>query len=246
MLSLAGVLGSDLARASPRQDRQAESAAPQARSYPRQGTKQDPKAKPQPFRYFSRFGDQVLGRCDLIVRGRVESVHPAPRAELVKIEVQEVFKDAASRTVAASVARKEATVLANPGEFFAGSEFLLFLGRFGLGPRYTCQHLLSPSDPLFEVKEAHLRDQLRLESVTDEHDRRDLARQMLLDNARSPLSWARQNALLEIAYVRDAYPELLGPVEEAELRAIARSGEDPTFRKRLEQLLEGRKEGSGR
>ena len=42
--------------------------------------------------YFSKFGDQVLSKAEVVVVGRVESVSPAPRSEVVTVEVVRTFK----------------------------------------------------------------------------------------------------------------------------------------------------------
>jgi hypothetical protein len=183
------------------------------------------------FRYFSKFGDRVLGQSQLIVRGRVAAVKPVPRAELATIEVATTFKGAETRDV---------VILANPGEFFVGSELLLFLREFEGGPRTTCFNRISVTDPDYEVKERFLRQQLRLEDLADEEIRRDYARSMLLESARSTERWVCWNTLRELAYVLDRYPELIREGEAVTLAGIADASEDPEFARELRALLRSR------
>jgi hypothetical protein len=181
--------------------------------------------------YFTKFGDQVLSRSPQIVRGRIASVSTAPRSEVVRVEVAVTFKGQQVQ---------ELVLLANPGEYFAGSDFLLFLEPFEEGPRYTCFNRISSTDPDYAIKERYLQQQLELEALPDPELRRDRARTLLVEHARSPESWLRWNMLRELAYVLDRYPGLVRTTESDGLHKAAEQSSDDEFRKELLILLDRR------
>ena len=181
-----------------------------------------------PTAYFSKFGDQILSRSICIVRGSVVSVSEAPRSEVVRIEVAKTFKGDQQDTL---------TLLANPDEFFTGSELLLFLEYFEDGPRYVSFSRISTTDPEYEAKEEFLKQQLRLEAFDNEDDRRNLARRILLENARASASWTQWNMLRELKYVLEEYPSLVRSSDREELGAIAEESTDENFRTELRRLL---------
>ncbi len=183
--------------------------------------------------YFTRFGDQILSRSQTILRGRVDGVDSAGRLEVVRVESQEPFKGSVD---------EEVVVLANPGEFFAGSELLLFLELYQQGPRFTCFNRISTTDPEYETKEAYLREQLLLESQTDTTGRREMARGFLLEHAASEDPWMRWNMLRELAYVLEEYPDMLDENDAERLREIGQAQEsrDARFHRELRALLKKR------
>ena len=112
-----------------------------------------------------------------------------------------------------------------------------------LNTSYTCFNRISVTDRDFEAKERHLAAQLELETVSDDEDRRNLAREFLLENARSKELWPRRNSLRELAYVLKKYPDLIRDADASELESIAKKSDDETFRRELRGLLKARAGG---
>ena len=183
--------------------------------------------------YFSKFGDQVLRRTQYIVKARVVSVEQATaQAVLVEVQVDTTFK---------GEEHEGFTILANRGEYFEGSELLLFLNDFEDGPRTTCSNRISVSDGDYDAKERHLTEQLEIEALSTPEDRRRKSRELLLQNLRAEGKWTRWNALRGLAYVLETYPDMMREADRKELREIAESTVDVEFQQELQALLEDRR-----
>lgn len=180
-------------------------------------------------RYFTRFGETVLRKSQAIVLGEIDHVQPIRGGDVVRVRVIQTYKGDDTETV---------TLLAGRGEFFAGTQQLLFLEQYGEAGRFQYINRISRSDPDYDAKEECLNDHLRMESLGEEGLRRDAVKEFLRKGARSSQSWTRWNMLRELAYILKKYPELITEADRAELRKLAESSPDDEFRRKLLELLE--------
>jgi hypothetical protein len=211
MVKLAVVLLAPLLAAAP-------ASAPQSRAKPR-------------FKYFTQLGDEVLNQVDAVLFGKVESIAPLRGADVVRVSIGTWYlgERKADQT--------EVTLLASPGDFFAGTEQLLFLKLYEGGPRYRLHNRIARSDPDFDAKRRTLEEHVALRRLEREEDRRRQVRKLLYDEAGAREKWARWHAFHELEYVRTRYPDLVTREDRDELTRLAARSADEPFKKALLKLL---------
>src|SRR5262249_34039892 len=185
-------------------------------------------------RWFTQFGDKVLSKCDAVLLGRIQAVTPVRGAEVVRTTILTWYLGTRAEN------QKEVTLISNPGDFFAGTEQLLFLQLFEGGPRFTYLNRISKTDPDFDAKEKSLAQQLEIKKIDNEEDRRRKVRGFLYNNSESRDSWTRWNMLRELAYVRKEYPDLVTKEDIEDLRKVAERSQDADFKKELLRLLQNK------
>jgi hypothetical protein len=180
-------------------------------------------------RYFTRFGDTVLKKSVAIVLGEIDQISAIRGGDVVRVRVLSTHKGEEAEYV---------TLLAGRGEFYAGTQQLLFLESFGDAGRYQYINRISRSDPDYDAKEACLKAHLKIEALDAEDLRREAVRQFLRDGARSLQSWTRWNMLRELDYILKKYSDLVRRTDRQELRELAKSSKDEEFRDKLVDLLD--------
>lgn len=191
---------------------------------------QEPPRQPE-FVYFTELGDEVLARSDAVILGEIASVARLRGTDVVRVAVSRAFLGAA---VADSA---EVTVLAPPGDFFAGSEHLLFLDRFEGGPRYSVRNRVSRHDPDWDAKLACLERNLALREIAPVEDRRRAVRKLLWDGADAADEWTRWHTLRELRWLRGRHPDLVTREDRDDLARLAARSADERFRDALLALL---------
>ena len=192
---------------------------------------QGERAKAPAFRWFTQLGDEVLNQVDAVLLGRVESVVGMRGTDVVRIAIGTWYhgERRADQT--------EVTLLASRGDFFAGTEQLLFLKRYDGGPRYRLHNRVARSDPDFDAKLRVLEETISLKKLDREEDRRRQVRKLLYDEAGSREKWSRWHAYRELDYVRTRYPGLVTREDRDELTRLAARADDEAFKKALLKLL---------
>ncbi len=185
-----------------------------------------------PFRYFTQLGDEVLARVDAVLLGKVESVTAVRGSDVVRVSVATWFVGERG------VPPGEVTLLAQHGDFFAGTEQLLFLKRFEGGPRYLLHNRVTCNDPDFEAKLRVLEQNVALRKLEREEERRRQVRKLLYDDAAARDGWTRWHAFHELEHVRRAHADLVTREDREELTRLADRSADPSFRKALLKLLQ--------
>jgi len=183
------------------------------------------------FCWFTQFGDRVLQRVDSVLSGKVESVTPVRGTDVVRVSIL------AWHFGERRPDQREVTLLARRGDFFTGTEQLLFLQRFEGGGRYQLHNRVARSDPDYEAKLRCLEENLALLELERVEDRRLRARRLLHEGVGDRERWTRWHAFHELAYVRDAYPDLVTADDREEFTRLAARSDDAPFKKALLKLL---------
>src|SRR5262245_16456930 len=105
-----------------------------------------PPAPRDSFKYFTQLGDQVLNQVDAVLYGKVVAVTAMPGTDVVRLSISTWYLGDRKE------GQDQVTLLASRGDFFEGTEQLLFLKKYEGGPRYTLHNRVAKSDPDFEAK----------------------------------------------------------------------------------------------
>jgi hypothetical protein len=215
-------------------------SAPVAAAQTRPPAPSPPPARPAParFRWYTQLGDEVLAKVDAVLVGKVASISSLRGTDVVRVTIVRWLQG--ERPAAEGPLAKEpadVTLLANPGEFFAGTEQLLFLQRYDGGPRYVLHNRVTRSDPDFEAKLASLERTLALKDLPRDEDRRRRVRKTIYDDAAARDAWTRWHAFHELEYVRKSFPDLVTREDREDLARLAARSEDAAFKKALLKLL---------
>ncbi len=186
--------------------------------------------------WYTQFGAQVLAAVDAVLIGKVIEVSGLRGTDVVRVEIVE-WKHGA-RPVGLRGSVTEVTLLAMPGDFFVGTEQLLFLKLFEKGPRYNAFNRVARSDPDWDAKLACLDRNLALLALEKEEERRREARKLLYDDLTSTVHWTRWHAYHELAWVREKMPQMVTREDRADLRKAASACEDPKLRELVLKLLQ--------
>lgn len=196
---------------------------------------QEPAPAPTPappvFKYFTQLGDEVLNQVDAVLYGKVAGVSAMPGTDVIRVTITTWYQGERKEGQA------EVTLLASRGDFFVGTEQMLFLKRFEGGARYTVHNRVAKSDPDFENKRKVLESTLALRKVEREEDRRRLVRKQNYDDAGARDAWTRWHALHELEWLRKRQPDLVTREDREDLSRLAARSEDEAFKKALLQLL---------
>lgn len=191
------------------------------------GSPQDPAPEP---RWFTPFAQQFLGKSDLIVIAEVKSVARIGVTEKVvtEIEVTEVLLGEAH------VSRFP--VLTDLGHgVVRGSRCLLFLQRTAGTRQFWAQGCVRQDERNYTDKLSLVKDYLEVQGL-EASQRFPKVLEHLERRLRAGRSWARWNALRELADLVVAFPER---IDENRIRRWAAAFEEsPTWRdtvRRLEQ-----------
>jgi len=183
------------------------------------------------FKYFTKLGDEVLNRVDAVLVGRIQSVTALRGTDVVLVEV--VTWHSGPRRPD----QKNVTLLANHGDFYVGTEQLLFLKLYEAGPRYTLHNRVARSDPDYDAKLHALEQSLALRRIPNEEDRKRQVRKQLWEDVGARDSWTRWHAYHELEWLRGRHDDLLPREDREELARLAARSGDPEFKKALTRLL---------
>lgn len=183
------------------------------------------------FKYFTQLGDQVLNQVDAVLFGKVAGITSMPGTDVVRVTIATWYLGERKE------GQEEVTLLASRGDFFAGTEQLLFLRRFESGPRYTLHNRIAKGDPDFENKRRVLESTIALRKIEREEDRRRQVRKQIYDDAGARDTWTRWHAIQEIEYLRKQLPAVITREDREDLTRLAARSEDETFKKALLKLL---------
>jgi hypothetical protein len=185
-----------------------------------------PPAAPA-FAWYSELGDTVVAKCDAILVGKVGAISELRGGAIVRVDVSTWYYG--DRTADAT----SVTLLANPDDFFIGTELLLFLKKFESGERYTYVNRIIKSDSDFEPKRKVLEQTLALRAIARDDDRRREVRRRIYEDAGSTEMWTRSHVLREIAWLRAKWPDVLSREDFNDLRELARRSSDEKWKKAL-------------
>ena len=192
---------------------------------------QQEPAKRAAFRWFTQLGDEVLNRVDAVLQGKVAAVTRVHGADVVRVTIATWYLGTREPD------QVDVTLFAQQGDFFVGSEQLLFLKLYDGGPRFKVHNRVARGDPDFDDKVRILEQTLALRSLDHEEDRRRQVRKQLYDGAADRGSWMRWHAFHELEYVRKTYPDLVTREDRDDLTRVAARSEDELFKKALLKLL---------
>lgn len=179
---------------------------------------------------FVTFGDRGLARADLVAETRATAVHAAARGvAVVRLEVTELLCGAAGVA--------EAVVLAAPGEFREGLEYVVFLERFAGGERFTARARIAAGGRDYEAKLRVLRRFARVDRIAGAGERARAIRDVLLEHLADDDLFVKWNALAELGAFVKVHGALIGERERALMVDAYRREPSPTFRGGLERLL---------
>jgi len=192
-----------------------------------------PQAPPNraPFKYFTELGDEVLNRVDAVMQGKVEAVTKVPGADVVRISIATWYLGVRRPD------QVDVTIFAHEGDFFVGSEQLLFLKLYEGGPRYKLHNRVARADPDFDDKVRVLEQTVALRLLDKEEDRRRQVRKLLYDRAADRDAWMRWNAMHELKYVHAHHPDLVTHDDREQFTRLAARSEDEPFKKALLKLM---------
>lgn len=187
------------------------------------------------FAWYTQFGTEVLGVVDGVLVGKVEEVTGLRGIDVVRVAIVEWCYGARPRALAGEA--KEVTLMASPGDFFLGTEQMLFLKLFEGGPRYAVHNRIARSDPDWDAKRACLDWNLGLQKVEKDEDRRREVRKRLYDDLSDRSNWTRWHAYHELAWLRAKQKELVTWDDREDLRKLAARLEDEKLKTALTKVL---------
>ncbi|HEX5136774.1 MAG TPA: HEAT repeat domain-containing protein [Planctomycetota bacterium] len=114
-----------------------------------------------------------------------------------------------------------------------GEEGIFFLRRQATS--YALVGLIPRGDPLYESKEARLKDVLAVESISPFDRRADNAKHLFLETLGSDDLWIRGNSARELAALAGRYKDLFTEADATRLAALLVAEQDPAIRASLER-----------
>lgn len=184
---------------------------------------------------YTQFGAEVLAKVDAVLLGKVAEVTTIQGTDVVRVTV--TSWRVGQPTEGSTASQESVTLLAATGDFFAGTEQLLFLRRYESGPRFTVFNRIARSDPEWEAKLACLDDNLALGRIEKDEDRRREARKMLYDGLAARSSWSRWHAWQELRWVRKERSDLVTKGDRDDMRRLMERSEDAKLKSSLLALL---------
>lgn len=186
--------------------------------------------------WYTQFGAQVLAKVDAVVVGKVVEVTGLRGTDVVRVEIVAWKHGARPKGLRGDVT--EVTLLAAPGDYFVGTEQLLFLALFEKGPRYTAYNRVARSDPDWDAKLGCLDKNLALLALEKPEERRREARKLLYDDLASTVHWTRWHAYHELLWVRENVPTLVTREDRDDLRKAANASDDAKLKELVLKLLQ--------
>jgi hypothetical protein len=175
----------------------------------------------------------VLARADLVGEGTATAVTALGHGiAVVRVDFTRVLKSAPG-----APAPQSAVVLAAPGDFTAGSAYLLFLDRFRDGERFTWIERLARGERDYDAKLKVLAQFIEVESITDAAARNRRLRDVLIDNLDDRELFVKWNALRELTDLAGRMPALFDDAERAAIVRVYYAEPSPSFRKGLLDVL---------
>lgn len=179
---------------------------------------------------FTKFGDQVLRKSNLVGEAKIESVATLGRgASVVTCRFTQVLKGDAKAT--------EVVVLAAPGDFAEGSSYLVFLRQFEGGPRYTWLGRIPAAERDYPHKLRVLKQYIAADAVKQPAERAAKVRAFLIENLGDKEVFVKWNALRELKPLAGGNAALFSAADKASIVAHWKAEESPTFRRELAHLL---------
>jgi hypothetical protein len=176
----------------------------------------------------------VLARADVVGEATAVTVTSLGHGiEVVRVDFTRVLKGGDAETGAP----RSAVVLAAPGDFTAGSEYLLFLDRFRGGERFTWIERLARGERDYDAKVKVLTQFIEIEAIADAAARSRKLRDVLIDNLDDRELFVKWNALRELTGLAERQPALFGDAERAAVVRVYYAEASPTFRKGLLDVL---------
>jgi hypothetical protein len=114
-----------------------------------------------------------------------------------------------------------------------GEEGLFFLRRQATS--YALVGLVPRRDPLYESKQARLKDVIGLEAIPAFDRRAENAKHLFLEGLRSDDLWIRANSARELAALAGRYRELFSDADAGRLATLLVEEKDPAIRASLER-----------
>ncbi len=204
------------------------------------GAAQEPPAPtPVPatakFAWYTQFGSEVLDVVDGVLIGRIDSIAPLRGTDVVRVTIVAWRFGERPKSVTGDAA--EVTLLASPGDFFVGTEQLLFVKKFEGGPRYAVHNRVARSDPEWDAKVAWLDHHDALRKLVKDEDRRREVRKRRYDDLAARSNWTRWNSYHELTWLRTKHKDVVTWDDREDLKRLAERLEDAKLGAAVKKLL---------